>query len=55
MEMAELIGITRRSIAKIIAKLQAEGMIRRVGPDKGGHWETINCWITNIILTTSDT
>ena len=38
-EMAEKIGISRRAVAKAIAKLQAEGIIRRVGPDKGGHWE----------------
>ena len=40
-EMAEKIGVTRRAIAKITNALQAEGVIRRVGPDKGGHWELI--------------
>ncbi len=40
-EMAEKIGVTRRAIAKITGALQAEGVIRRVGPDKGGHWELI--------------
>ena len=40
-EMAEKIGVTRRAIAKITSALQAEGVIRRVGPDKGGHWELI--------------
>ena len=40
-EMAEKIGVTRRAIAKITGALQAEGIIRRVGPDKGGHWEII--------------
>ena len=40
-EMAEKIGVTRRAIAKITSALQAEGVIRRVGPDKGGHWEII--------------
>ena len=39
--MAEKIGVTRRAIAKITSALQAEGVIRRVGPDKGGHWEII--------------
>ncbi len=38
-EMAETIGITRRSIVNITNRLQEEGVIRRVGPDKGGHWE----------------
>jgi len=32
-EMAEKIGVTRRAIAKITSALQAEGIIRRVGPD----------------------
>ena len=40
-EIADTIGISRRAIAKAIAKLQAEGFLRRVGPDKGGHWEII--------------
>ena len=37
--MAEKIGVTRRAIAKITSALQTDGVIRRVGPDKGGHWE----------------
>ena len=40
-EMAEIIGLTRRSIVNITNRLQEEGVIRRVGPDKGGHWEVI--------------
>ena len=28
-------------VAKTIAKLQSVGILRRVGPDKGGHWEII--------------
>ncbi len=41
-EMANIIGIDRRNIARQIKNLQAKGIIRRVGPDKGGHWETVN-------------
>ncbi len=41
-EMAEIIGITRRSIVNITNRLQEDGVIRRVGPDKGGHWEVID-------------
>lgn len=37
--MAEMIGVSRQSIAKHIAKLKEQGVIRRIGPDKGGHWE----------------
>ena len=41
-EMANIIGIDRRNIARQIKSLQAKGIIRRVGPDKGGHWEVID-------------
>jgi ATP-dependent DNA helicase RecG len=37
--MAEIIGIDRRNIARSIKKLQEQGIVRRVGPDKGGFWE----------------
>ena len=38
-EMANRLGISRRAIAKAVAILQDNGIIRRIGPDKGGHWE----------------
>lgn len=41
-EMANKLGISRRAVAKAIAKMQSEGILRRVGPDKGGHWEIIS-------------
>ena len=41
-EMADSIGIIRRTIAKHIRSLQNRGIIKRVGPDKGGHWEVID-------------
>ena len=40
-EMADSIGIIRRTIAKHIKSLQDKGIIKRIGPDKGGHWEVI--------------
>ena len=27
---------------KILKNLREQGFIRRIGPDKGGHWEIIN-------------
>ena len=39
--MADLLEISRRAVAKQISQLQARGLIRRVGPDKGGHWEIV--------------
>ena len=39
--MAERIGIDRRNVTRAIHKLREAGIIHRVGPDKGGHWEII--------------
>ena len=40
-EMANILGISRRAVAKQISILKIDGQLRRVGPDKGGHWEVI--------------
>ena len=40
-EMADLFGVERSTIARAVAKLKLAGVLRRVGPDKGGHWEVI--------------
>ena len=39
--LAARIGITPKAVEKHLARLKAEGRLRRVGPDKGGHW-TVN-------------
>ena len=39
--LAARLDKARNSIIKQIAKLKKNGLIRRVGPDKGGHWEVI--------------
>ena len=39
--LALAIGVTRETIRVSIAALVKHGLIRRVGPDKGGHWEVI--------------
>ena len=38
-EMAENIGISQRGVEKQLKKLKELGVITRVGPKKGGHWE----------------
>ncbi|MCF0177761.1 MAG: Fic family protein [Bacteroidales bacterium] len=38
--LAGLLGLSTKAIEKHLAKLKAEGVIVRIGPDKGGHWET---------------
>ena len=39
--MVAALGITRSTIQKHIANLKAAGRLRRIGPDKGGHWEAV--------------
>ena len=36
--LSEKIGFTRPYIARMILALQDRGVIRRIGPDKGGKW-----------------
>ena len=39
--LAVAVGISTTAIDKNIAALKAKGLLRRIGPDKGGHWEVI--------------
>ena len=39
LELAELLQVSERSIARKIKELQTSGEIRRIGADKNGHWE----------------
>lgn len=41
MHIASILNISRKNIAKHIKRLQEEGIIHRVGPDFGGHWEIV--------------
>ena len=41
-ELSTLVGVTGRSIERNIQTLQNKGRVRRVGPDKGGHWEVLS-------------
>lgn len=36
--LAALVGISPRKIQDNIAKLKSLGILKRIGPDKGGHW-----------------
>ena len=40
-ELSEQLGRARSTIIEQISKLKALGRLRRVGPDKGGHWEVV--------------
>ena len=41
MELADLLQISPRWVARKMKDLQASGEIRRVGADKNGHWEVL--------------
>ena len=40
-ELSESIGLSIGGIEKNLRSLKADGIIRRIGPDKGGYWEII--------------
>ena len=40
-EIAVKIGVSRRWIATNIKHLQDTGVVKRIGPNKGGHWEIL--------------
>ena len=40
-KLEEILDIGHTTVKKILSEMQSEGYIRRVGADKGGHWEII--------------
>lgn len=38
-KLAEQLGLSTTAIEKNIDKLKKAGLIRRIGPAKGGHWQ----------------
>jgi len=40
-DIANMIGISSRAVEKHISKLKNQGILKRIGPDKGGYWEII--------------
>jgi len=39
--IGEVLGISKRAVLKHTKKLQEKGMLKRIGPARGGHWEII--------------
>ena len=39
--LAKFLNVNERTTRRDLQFLQRNGLIRRVGPDKGGHWEVI--------------
>ena len=40
-ELARVTGLSAKGVEKNIRILREEDIIRRVGPDNGGHWEVM--------------
>jgi len=41
-ELTNITGVTPRSVERNIQKLQEWGLLKRIGPDKGGYWEVVD-------------
>ena len=41
-ELSEMLNLSRRGVEEQIKSLKQKGIIRRIGPDKGGHWQVIS-------------
>jgi ATP-dependent DNA helicase RecG len=41
-ELCAVVGLTQKGVEWNIKRLKSEGLLRRVGPAKGGHWEVSN-------------
>ena len=39
--LAERIGITPKAVEKHIARMKIDGVLKRIGPDKGGYWQVV--------------
>jgi len=40
-ELSAIVNISERKIKEYISKLKNNGLLERVGPNKGGYWEVI--------------
>ena len=41
-ELASAVGISPKAVEKQIARMKKDGLLIRIGPDKGGHWEIVS-------------
>ena len=39
--MTDATGLSQSGVKKVIRKLKDANLLRRIGPDKGGHWEVV--------------
>ena len=40
-EIADKNQLAQRTVEKAVATLKKAGILKRIGPDKGGHWEVV--------------
>ena len=40
-ELTDIVGLSIAGLEKIIRLLKKRKQLKRVGPDKGGHWEVV--------------
>ena len=40
-ELQAMLNLSRNGVRKALGRLKATGLLRRIGPDKGGHWEVL--------------
>ena len=40
-QLSELVRITSKNIRNNMKRLKEKGLLKRIGPDKGGHWEVL--------------
>ena len=38
-ELQDLLGLSESGVKKVISQLKKQGLLLRIGPQKGGHWE----------------
>ena len=41
-ELARVLSKSESAVERAARKLRETGHLRRIGPDKGGHWEVVN-------------
>ena len=41
-ELSRMLGISTTAVENNLAKLKTKKILKRIGPDKGGHWEIVD-------------
>ena len=41
-QLQSVTGLTRRGVEWQLSKLKEEGIVKRIGPDKGGYWKVVD-------------